>query len=455
MDAIRDVQIQMNKLKAIFLHNDNWQRFVEINGDKMRPVVKKEVEKFLQCGELSNGFLTYKCEACANVKKIPIRCKGKFCPTCAVGESQKWAEIQANDMYQTMHRHVVFTIDEGLRPIFAGSKREELLKGLMDEAGRLLQDCFQERGVTPGIVVALHTFGSRLEFNPHVHMLVTMGGVTKDGKWKAYDYLPYTRLRKQWQTVVLKLIRRVLSDREKKRVQPLLQAAYQNNPQGFYINAPKRSKTDVKGILGYIGRYMKRGPIAMDRIQMYDGEVVTFYYQDKRDDEWKVEELSVFEFIGRLVRHIPDEQFKMIRHFGLYSRRIKTMMRKIVNEYQKAARKLLINSRKMVKPKGWQERMKESFGADPLECSDCGNVMEFRGIAVSKNGHLEVQYANNQEARRYIEREVKVIESKTYQERKKKAEEKAIENKRFCWDKIKKKADEWTRRVYMQEVLGH
>ncbi|WP_415783310.1 transposase, partial [Alkalicoccus chagannorensis] len=67
--------------------------------------------------------------------------------------------------------------------------------------------------------MALHTFGSRLEFNPHVHMLVTMGGVSKDGKWKTYDYIPYTKLRKEWQTVVLKLIRRVLSERAKKEAQ--------------------------------------------------------------------------------------------------------------------------------------------------------------------------------------------------------------------------------------------
>ncbi|WP_343753859.1 transposase, partial [Alkalibacterium iburiense] len=93
-----------------------------------------------------------------------------------------------------------------------------------------------------------------------------MGGVTKDGKWKQYDYIPYIKLRKQWQTVVLKLIRRVLSERAKKQVQPLLQAAYKNNPDGFYIHAPKRSQTRVKGLLGYIGRYMKRGPIALHRI---------------------------------------------------------------------------------------------------------------------------------------------------------------------------------------------
>ena len=113
-----NIPVQMNILKAIF--SDHWSRFLKENKDKMRPVIIEEVEKFLHCGELSNGFLTFKCEACPKVKKIPIRCKGKFCPTCAVGEAQKWADIQANDMYRSNHRHVVFTIDEGLRSVFAG-----------------------------------------------------------------------------------------------------------------------------------------------------------------------------------------------------------------------------------------------------------------------------------------------------------------------------------------------
>lgn len=75
-------------------------------------------------------------------------------------------------------------------------------------------------------------------------MLVTMGGMAKNGEWKATkDYIPFEMLRKQWQTVVLKLIRKLLSPEEKKKVQPLLQKAYSENEKGFYVHAPKQ-KTD-------------------------------------------------------------------------------------------------------------------------------------------------------------------------------------------------------------------
>lgn len=102
----------------------------------------KEVEKFLHCGDLSNGFRVFKCEACPNVIESPIRCKGKFCSTCAVGEAQKWAEIQANDMYHAVYRHVVLTIDEGLRPIFAeGKSWRERIKEIFDRDPLECSEC--------------------------------------------------------------------------------------------------------------------------------------------------------------------------------------------------------------------------------------------------------------------------------------------------------------------------
>jgi hypothetical protein len=99
-------------------------------------------------------------------------------------------------------------------------------------------------------------------------MLVSMGGMKKNGEWKVYDFIPFPMLRKQWQTVVLKLIRKNLKEAEKKKIQHLLQKAYTENEEGFYVYAPKQ-KGDVKVQLGYIGRYIRRSAIALHRIEEY------------------------------------------------------------------------------------------------------------------------------------------------------------------------------------------
>ena len=172
--------------------------------------------------------------------------------------------MMAEDVLQVNHRHVVFTIDEGLREIF--QRYRHLLKPLMDEAVGIIQDWFKDRfKITPGIIAGLHTFGARMNFNPHVHMLVSMGGMKINGEWKVYDYIPFPMLRKQWQTVVLKLIRKNLDKKEKKKIQHLLQKAYSANGEGFYFYAP-RQKGNVKVQLGYWSLYSStRNRVTSDR----------------------------------------------------------------------------------------------------------------------------------------------------------------------------------------------
>ena len=302
-----------NILHRIFFdEQQNWEAFKAKHGKKIRPVVVKEVEKFKDCGNPQKGFTLLVCEGCHDLKRVPYRCKGRFCTTCSCGETEEWSRMLEEDVFQVNHRHVILTIDEGLREIFL--KHRELLKDFMNEGVRIVKEYFEKKHkATPGIIAGLHTFGSKLNFNPHIHMLVTMGGMKGNGEWKKYDYIPFEMLRKQWQTVVLKLIRSHLSEAEKKKVQPLLQKAYTENKDGFYIYAPK-GKGDLKAQLGYIGRYIRRPAIAVSRIEAYDGEYVTFRYYDKTDKVDKQEKVTVEEFIARLIRHIPEEQFKTIRH---------------------------------------------------------------------------------------------------------------------------------------------
>ena len=105
--------------------------------------------------------------------------------------------------------------------------------------------------------------------------------------------------------------------------------AFSANGEGLYVYAPKQ-KGNVKEQLGYIGRYIRRLAIALHRIEEYDDQYVTCRYHDKKDGQEKLEKLTVEEFIARLIVHIPDEKFKMIRYYGVYSRRIKVLCKKLI-----------------------------------------------------------------------------------------------------------------------------
>ena len=100
-------------------------------------------------------------------------------------------------------------------------------------------------------------------------------------------------------------------------------SVYKNHKNGFYVYAkPNRCKPNA--VIRYIGRYLGRPVIATSRIDKYDGENVTFHYNRHEDNELITETIPALEFINRLIRHIPEKHFKMIRYYGLYARHRKS-----------------------------------------------------------------------------------------------------------------------------------
>lgn len=133
----------------------------------------------------------------------------------------------------------------------------------------------------------------------------------------------------------------------------------------------------MKQLLGYIGRYIRRPAIAVSRIEEYDGKTITFRYRDKTDGKEKTEAISVEEFIARLIRHIPDENFKTIRYYGVYSYRIKALCKKLVSLWQKEARKWIVKAKQMSKRRTWSERVREQAGKQPC-CPKCESYYEYK-----------------------------------------------------------------------------
>jgi hypothetical protein len=382
-----------NILKQIFFDkNNNWDTFTKLYPKSIRVVVKEEVEKFRLCGEKEAGFSLFACNFCGEIKIVPHRCKGRFCSVCATGYMQEWSKKTAENMYNMPHRHIMFTIPKELWEIFI--KRRDLLKDLMDLSVELLQDWFKEREkVEVGMMVGLHTFGATMNFNPHTHVMLTAGGLTEDGKMKQVDFIPYEMLRKKWQQKVTKMLRKKLSGRDKEKYKKIIEKTYSDNVEGFVVyGPPNKRKGCIKEQVSYIGRYIRRPAIALRRIISYDGEFVTFKYYDKKEKKEKTERISVMEFIARIIRHIPDRNFKTIRYYGLYSRRNKAKVDKILKI-----------KRNRIPKKRWKEKVKEGTGKNPLMCPRCEIEMEYKGQVCLKKGKLVITYAKCIKARRCME----------------------------------------------------
>ena len=177
--------------------------------------------------------------------------------------------------------------------------------------------------------------------------------------WRVVKHFNYTFLRNAFRTVLLNQMETVIG-KSFKKVKAFI---YKNCPNGFYVYA-KPKLTNTKEVAKYIGRYLGRPVIATSRIDNYDGQNVTFHYNRHEDNTLVLEKLSATDFIKKLIIHIPDKHFKMIRYYGVYAKKHKQAQ----HIFMAVPKSLHSLYRQLA---NWRLQMQVAFGHDPLWCHCC------------------------------------------------------------------------------------
>ena len=332
-----------------------------------RDTEMENIDKMINCGNPAFGGAMYGCTHCGKLKFVPFRCHSRFCPTCGTKYAMERTTTMSFKLVNVPHRHCVFTIDETLREFFLNDR--SLLDCLFHSVSSVISRMFfkmnKSKNYTPGFIMVLHTFGRDLKWNPHIHCLISEGGYSDDGFWKNVRHFNYAYLRNAFRTALL--------NEMEPRLDPSFKAVksqcYREHKQGFYVYA-KPNVCDPKTVVKYIGRYLGRPVIATSRIDKYDGEMVTFHYHRHEDEKYMEETIPAMDFIKRLIRHIPDKHFKMIRYGGLYARHRKddSKLRRAISRSKHSVYRSFNR---------WRSAILSSFGYDPLECPDCKHKMTF------------------------------------------------------------------------------
>ena len=332
-----------------------------------RKTEMENIDKMIHCGDPSFGGAMYGCPHCGNLKFVPFRCKSRFCPSCGNKYNQLRSFHMSCKLVSCVHRHCVFTIDKSLREFFL--KDRSLLDCLFHSVNSVITRMFfkmnKSKNFTPGFIMVLHTFGRDLKWNPHIHCLISEGGYSDDGVWRNVKHFDYTFLRNAFRTALLNEMESKIGSSFKK----VKAKCYREHQQGFYVYA-KPNLCDPRIVVKYIGRYLGRPVIATSRIDKYDGEMVTFHYNRHEDEQYIEETIPAMEFIQRLIRHIPEKHFKMIRYGGIYARH-----REIDSKLYRAISKSKHHIYRSFNQ--WRTAILSSFGYDPLVCPDCQHRMEF------------------------------------------------------------------------------
>lgn len=353
----------MNILQEIF--TDRYEEIIYTLHP--RPVEIENIDKMINCGSPSFGGARYKCPDCGHTKFVPFRCRSRFCPSCGVKYSMERTTSMSFKLVRCQHRHCVFTIDEYLRDFFLNDRSllNCLFHSVASVVNRMLQKENKSMNFTPGFIMVLHTFGRDLKWNPHIHCLISEGGCANDGSWRHVKHFNYTYLRNAFRTALLNEMQSRLGPSFKK----VKSRCYREHEHGFYVYA-KPNKCDPDTVVKYIGRYLGRPVIATSRIDKYENGMVTFHYNRHEDDKLVIETIPVMDFISRLIRHIPEKHFKMIRYGGIYARHRKPD--------KKLRRAIPPHMHKLYRDfNRWKTAIFIAFGYNPLKCPDCGQTMKF------------------------------------------------------------------------------
>jgi hypothetical protein len=262
-------------------------------------------------------------------------CRHRSCPQCAFLQVEEWLEKKKEQILPCDHFHVVFTLPDELRLLWRWNPVEMtdlLFRSVRETLFTLLGDP-KYLGVRPGVLAALHTWGRSLILHPHIHCLVTGGGLTPEGTWKSVRngfLLPVAVVRKLYRGKVLGSLERLLRSGDLHLPPDLTQQAalalLRKSAQKKWNVRIQERYAHGRGVATYLARYMRGGPIKNHRLVAFDAKSVTFRYGDHReaDEEGRAKEslmtLSMEEFINRLLLHVPLPGTHVVRGYGLYSR---------------------------------------------------------------------------------------------------------------------------------------
>jgi hypothetical protein len=250
--------------------------------------------------------------------------------------------------------------------IFFRFKRR-LLGDLCRCAVRALLVYFQAatgKTLEPGVVAVIQTFGDRINFHPHLHFLVTEGGVDEAGVFQRMNSFDDARLAEVFAREVLRFLvgRELLSPEWAERL-----LSWRHT--GFSVHSRVRAKTKPEA--ERVGKYMIRAVLSLERLTFLEPEGKVGYRYGH--DAAGLETMDYLEFIARVTSHIPDKGQVMVRYYGLYA-----------NAHRGKARKTAVSpvtlrlSEEDRQPpsKGWAAMIRKVYEVDPMICPKCGGTMK-------------------------------------------------------------------------------
>jgi len=341
----------------------------------------KALDSLTQCRSSVLGGHVQRCEN-GHVEGVWYNsCKHRMCPQCNGIQKARWLEAQKARLLNCSHRHIIFTIPHEFHALWRYNTAlmiDVLFQAVRDTLMTLCADT-QHLGAEPAFLCALHTWGRSLSLHPHIHCLITEGGITTQGGWKTPKRACFLPARVVMHLFRGKFLAALRQAQQEGRL--TLPPDLRLNQWHSLLNKLGRKKWNVNvreqyphghGVATYLARYMRGGPLNNRQLRHLNSKQVSFRYyahQDNPEGQKKHATdltLSLDDFITRYLTHVPPKGKAMFRAYGAYSNGKRSQLNALREHFQQAP---------VATPKfmTWETYYEQLNGkAPPICCSQCG-----------------------------------------------------------------------------------
>ena len=353
----------------------------------------KAASDFIGCRTAAMGGHVQACPE-GHVEKILYNsCKHRNCPQCNKMQVERWLDGKKNLLINAAHRHLVFTIPHELNELWlmnSGLMTDILFKAASNTLKELLSDK-KYLAANTGFILNLHTWGRNLSLHPHLHCLITNGGLDSKGEWVSpvkKCFLPYRVIMRLFRgkfCALLKAEAKTIRKPESETETTFNNMVNFLGRKNFHVEIMEPYEHG-DGVINYLARYIKGGPINNRQLhESKDGVQLT--YQSHRTGKQECHKFSKQGFIKQLLIHVPDKGKRCLRFYGLYT----SGKRKDLNKAREAHKQEPVKEEKEVL--SWQEYLRQKGYGELILCPVCQKELKLkerfnRGKDPTKNkGH--------------------------------------------------------------------
>jgi hypothetical protein len=367
-----------NVFKQIFA--DHWEAFQRAHSRYQTSYYDDLVAKMLDCGNPAKmGYVEYRCLLSGQGKHlVSMSCKSSLCLRCAKVDVDNWVSQVSKVLHEgVIYRHIILTVPAMFRTTFY-QNAAVLLSAFIRCGAQCLDDFYSTirgKALKGGSITVLHTHGRNGQYHPHLHLLATSGGYDAQGaRWEHLQYLPYALLRRKWQWHLLTMLRQTLKTAA---IHQLVDTCFRKYPNGLVTNVQKgQVPSQAQSVARYVAKYVVSPPIAVRRIDRYDGAQVTYHYRSHRTDRMEYETVTVETFIGRMVQHTMPTGFKRIRYDGVQATKTFAKVKVAIQAALAKVENVVQGAVKIIARLTYRQRYAQSTGRDPCRCPHCQGEME-------------------------------------------------------------------------------